>query len=202
MKAIFLSCTLKPSPEDSNTEALAEIVADALRGRGVETEMIRLVDLQIPFGVEPEIGPGDEWPQIHRKLVEAEILCIASPTWIGQPSAVAKLALERMNPMISATDDDGVPVAFNKVAGVINTGTEDGAHHVIMEINGALGDIGYTIPPQSFTYWNLQPSRGEEFIDSEQGREWSAATARTMAQNLLAVAEALQANPIPAPPVD
>jgi hypothetical protein len=26
------------------------------------------------------------------------------------------------------------------------TGNEDGAHHVISEVSGALGDIGFTIP--------------------------------------------------------
>ncbi|MGI8728098.1 MAG: flavodoxin family protein [Solirubrobacterales bacterium] len=201
MRATFLSCTLKRSPEQSNTETLAASVIAELEDRGVECEMIRLVDHKIPFGVETDMGEGDEWPEIYEKLVASEILVICSPTWIGQPSAVAKLALERMDAMIGTTDEDGVPVAFNRVAGVINTGTEDGAHHVIMEICGALGDIGYTIPPQSFTYWNLQPSAGEGFATAEQGREWSLDTGKTMAQNLHSVARALQENPIPSPPV-
>ena len=46
--------------------------------------------------------------------------------------------------MLSETDDQGRPVAYNRVAGVVVTGNEDGAHHVISEISGALADIGYT----------------------------------------------------------
>lgn len=200
MRAVILSCTLKRSPERSNTEALAEVVVEALRSEGVESELIRLVDKRIPFGVETEMGDGDEWPEIHRKLLESEILIFAAPTWIGLPSAVAKLALERMDAMISETDDEERPVAYNRVAGVINTGTEDGAHHVIMEINGALGDIGYTIPPQAFTYWSGGAGPGPGYLETEEGHEWSAATGRAMAQNLVAVARALEANPLAPPP--
>jgi multimeric flavodoxin WrbA len=36
MKALLINCTLKASPDKSNTEALAEVVADALRDQGVE----------------------------------------------------------------------------------------------------------------------------------------------------------------------
>ena len=43
----------------------------------------------------------------------------------------------------------GRPIAFDKVAGVVVTGNEDGAHHCIAEIAGALNDIGYTIPGQA-----------------------------------------------------
>jgi hypothetical protein len=37
LSALILSCTLKPSPAESNTEALARVVADALAGRGPYT---------------------------------------------------------------------------------------------------------------------------------------------------------------------
>ena len=56
---------------------------------------------------------------------------MATPTWRGQPSSIAKRALERMDAMLSETRDDGTPVAYNRVAGVVVTGNEDGAHHVI-----------------------------------------------------------------------
>lgn len=203
MKATFLSCTLKRSPETSNTEALASVVREALEAEGVECELIRLVDKRIPFGVETEIeGEEDDWPAIHERILDSEILVFASPTWIGQPSAVAKLALERMDAMISETDDEGRPVAYNRVAGVVNTGTEDGAHHVIMEINGALGDIGYTIPPQAFTYWSGMSGPGPGYLDTEEQHDWSASTGRAMAQNLLGTARALAANPLAPPPSD
>jgi multimeric flavodoxin WrbA len=200
MKALFLNCTLKSSPETSNSEALAKLVAAALQEEGVETEFVRLVDHTIVPGVESDMGDGDEWPQIREKVLGAEILVFATPTWLGQPSSVSKLALERMDAMISETDDEGRPVAYNRVAGVIVTGNEDGAHHVIAEISGALNDIGYTIPGQSWTYWNKGPGPGDDYLDDEHGHEWSASTAKAAASNLLAAARALEASPIPAPP--
>ncbi|MDQ2675380.1 MAG: NAD(P)H-dependent oxidoreductase, partial [Actinomycetota bacterium] len=144
MRATILNCTLKPSPEESSTEALAGVVAEALGERGVESETIRVVDRDIRPGIETDMGGGDEWPLIHEKLVASEILIIATPTWLGQQSSVSKRVLERMDAMLTETDDEGRPIAYNRVAGVVVTGNEDGAHHVISEVSGALIDIGYT----------------------------------------------------------
>jgi multimeric flavodoxin WrbA len=200
MRAIVISCTLKPSPSPSNTEALAEAVIGELRARDVEVELVRAVDLNILPGVETEAGPGDDWPGVHRKLLDAEILVIASPTWLGRPSSIAQRVLERMDAMISETDDDGKPVAYGRVAGVVVTGNEDGAHHVISEISGALGDVGYTIPGQAWTYWNMGPGPGPDYLDDDKGHDWSASTGRAMAANLVGVATALAKNPLSAPP--
>lgn len=101
--------------------------------------------------------------------------------------------------MISETDDEDRPVAYGRVAGVVVTGNEDGAHHVISEITGALGDIGFTIPPQAWTYWNQGPGPGPEYAETDHGHDWSASTGRAMAGSLVAVARALAAHPIPAP---
>lgn len=200
MRAVFLHCTLKSSPEPSTSERLAGVVAAAMEKRGVEARHFRVVDHNVLPGVVTEAGPGDGWPAIHTELLRSEILVVATPTWVGRPSSIAQRVLERMDAMISETDDDGRPVAYNRVGGVVVTGNEDGAHHVISEINGGLVDIGYTIPPQSWTYWNMGPGPGPEYGDTDHGMEWSHSTAEAMAQNLMAVATALQANPIPAPP--
>ena len=200
MKATIVNCTLKPSPEKSNTEALLKVLADALESDGVECEHIRAVDLELKPGVETDMGDGDEWPGVHQKLLDSEILVIGTPTWLGRPSSVASRVLERMDAMISETDDAERPVAYNRVAGVVVTGNEDGAHHCIFELSGQLGDIGYTIPAQAFTYWNKGPGPGEEYLDTDVGHDWAAETARAAAQNLAGVAKALAANPLGAPP--
>jgi multimeric flavodoxin WrbA len=200
MKALILNCSLKSSPEPSNTAALALVVADALRERGVEVSEIRLADRAIPPGVETEMGEGDEWPEIHDRILESEVLIFATPTWIGRPSSIAQRAIERMDAMIAETDDEERPVAYNRVAGVVVTGNEDGAHHVISEISGALADIGFTIPGQAWTYWNKGPGPGEDYTDTDEGHEWSATTGRAAASNLFALAAALAANPVPPPP--
>src|ERR1700712_4202513 len=148
MKALIISCTLKASPATSNTEALADVVAEALREDGVETERIRAADHQILPGVTSDEGEGDGWPAVRERILDSEILIIATPTWLGKPASITQRVMERMDAMISETDENDVPVAYNRVAGVVVTGNEDGAHHVIAETAGSLIDIGYTIPGQ------------------------------------------------------
>ncbi|MBA2793510.1 MAG: flavodoxin family protein [Thermoleophilaceae bacterium] len=201
MKAICLNCTLKPSPEESSTASLADVVMSVLREEGVQTDEIRLVDHRIDPGVISEaVAEGDEWPAIRERILAAEILLVATPTWMGQPSSVSKRALERMDAFLSETRDDGeTPIAYNRVAGVVVVGNEDGAHHCISEISGVLVDVGYTVPGQAWTYWNKGPGPGEEVWLTTDEREWSITTGQTAARNLLAVARGLQAHPLPPP---
>ena len=200
MRAIVLNCTLKPSPEMSNTEALAREVMAALEAQDVETEIVRLVDLDVKPGVESDMGEGDDWPLVREKLLGAEILVMAVPTWVGKPSSVAQRAVERMDAMLSETDDEGRPVAYNRVAGFVVTGNEDGAHHVITELAGALIDVGYTIPGAAWTYWNKGPGPGPSYLDTDEGHAWSITTGKAAAANLVTVARALAAHPLSAPP--
>jgi multimeric flavodoxin WrbA len=200
MHAVVINCTLKPSPAASNTEQLARVVIGALEREGVDVELVRAVDHDIRPGVSSDEGDGDAWPAIRARILAADILVIATPTWLGQPSSVAKRVLERMDAMLSEADDDGRPVAYNRVAGVVVTGNEDGAHHVISEVAGALVDIGFTIPGQAWTYWNRGPGPGPSYTDTDEGHEWSRTTGEAAASNLLHAARALRAQPIPAPP--
>lgn len=202
MRALCLNCTLKRSPEPSNTESLAQVMLDALETHGFETETVRVVDHRIEPGVVSEaVTDEDEWPAIREKIVAAEVLIVATPTWIGQPSSVSKRVIERMDAMLSETYPDGsTPIAYNRVAGIVVTGNEDGAHHCIAELCGALNDIGYTMPGQNWTYWNKGPGPGDEEWNTTEEREWSTSTGRAAASNIAAVARALNAQPIPAPP--
>ncbi|GAA2311394.1 flavodoxin family protein [Streptomyces kunmingensis] len=200
MRALVINCTLKPSPQPSNTEALAGTVIAAMKGHGVEADVVRAVDLRLKPGVETDMGEEDDWPGVHEKLLASQILIIASPTWLGRPSSLAQRVLERMDAMVGETDDEDRPVAYNRVAGVLVTGNEDGAHHVISEIGGALGDIGYTVPGQAWTYWHLGPGPGPDYLDDDRGHDWAASTGRAMVSNLVHAARALAAKPLPAPP--
>lgn len=194
MHATCLVCTLKRSPEPSNAESLAEVVLGALRKEGVTTDTIRLADHRIDPGVVSEaVSDGDEWPAIRERILKAEILIVATPTWLGQPSSVSKRALERMDAFISETKEDGeTPIAYDRVAGVVVVGNEDGAHHVISEVNGALNDIGYTLPGQNWTYWNKGPGPGDEEWLTTDEKEWSTSTGEACAKNLLRTVRALR----------
>lgn len=200
MTALIINCTLKSSPEESNTESLSSVLAEALSERGFEVETVRAVDLDIRPGVSSDEGDGDEWPVLHDKIVAADIIVMATPTWVGQVSSVAKRVMERMLALLEETDDDGKPVCFDKVGGVVVTGNEDGAHKVIADVAQALIDVGITVPGQAWTYWNRGPGPGSTYLDTDAGHDWSHKTARAAASNLAGVARALAAKPLPAPP--
>jgi multimeric flavodoxin WrbA len=199
LSALILNCTLKRSPAPSNSEALARVVGEALVQGGATYEVIRIVDHVVHPGVSTDEGDGDEWPRIHEKILAAEILVLATPIWMGQPSSVSKRVIERMDAMLSETDAEGRPVAFNRVAGFVVTGNEDGAHHVVAELAQGLFDIGYTVPGQSSTYWHLGPGPGPDYLDDTRGHEWSHQTGRNAAANLIAVATALREHGMPVP---
>lgn len=197
MKVLIFNCTLKKSPRASNTEALANEVIKELKALGAHVDMIRVADHNVLTGAITDLGEGDEWPAIQKQLLEADILIMASPTWMGTLSSMAMRVLERMNGLYPVKDEQGRPVTYNKVAGFIVTGAEDGARHVVAEIAAALMDLGFTIAPQSYTYWNNGPGPGDNYLESDFRKDWSIETGKTLAANVIAVANALKITPIP-----
>ena len=197
MRALILSCTLKTSPAPSNTEELAKVLTGQFKADGIESEILRLVDLDIKPGVKSDMGSGDAWPGVREKILAADIVVMATPTWLGQHSSVCQRAIERMDAMLSETKDDGRPILFDKVAGVVVTGNEDGAHHIVACVTQAMMDCGFTIPAQCWTYWHLGPGPGPDYNDEPKGHEWSDRTGRNAARNLASVARALKAMPLP-----
>ena len=97
LKAVVMNCTLKKSPAVSHTEALIKKVTELMEPLGVESEIIRVVDYNIPFGVESYMGEGDEWPLIYDKVKAADIVILGTPIWMGVRSAVAQLVIERLD---------------------------------------------------------------------------------------------------------
>ena len=197
MKALILNCTLKPSPAVSNTEALANEFIAELERLGVKTTFIRVADHHIITGIKSDLGKDDAWPAILKELLASDILIIATPTWMGTMSSEALKVLERINGLYPVRDAKNRPVTFNKVAGFVVTGAEDGARHVVSEIAGALMDVGFTIAPQSYTYWNNGPGPGDNYLESDYRKEWSIETGKAAAANVVAVATALKNTPIP-----
>jgi hypothetical protein len=48
--------------------------------------VVRVVDHDVKPGVQVDMGDGDEWPAIQEKLLAADILVFATPTWVGAPT--------------------------------------------------------------------------------------------------------------------
>ena len=104
------------------------VVVGHLHDLDVETELIRPVDYNIPFGVESDLGDGDEWPQILEKILAADILIMGMSIWFGVRNSVCQMVIERLDGTYNTTNDVGQYPMYNKVGGVVVTGNEDGAH--------------------------------------------------------------------------
>lgn len=128
LSAVFLNCTLKPSPAVSNTEALARKVIEWFDQSDVESEIVRIVDYNVKPGVTSDEGDGDEWPLILQKIKQADIIVIATPIWFGVRASIAQLVIERLDGTYGERNEQGQYPLYNKVAGVVITGNEDGAH--------------------------------------------------------------------------
>jgi multimeric flavodoxin WrbA len=181
--ALVLSCTLKRSPDESSSVLIGQEFLDALGTHGVTGELVRVVDHDIRFGVTTDEGEGDEWPTLREKMLAADILVIATPVWLGQPSSVCKMVLERLDAELGETDDEGRMSTYNKVGAVAVVGNEDGAHHVTAEVLQALNDVGFSIAANGSTYWVGEAMQGTDYQDLEQKPEKTSSTTKTAAAN-------------------
>lgn len=155
LTAFALNCSLKPSSADesSSTDKMLSDLLDALEPHGVKGEIVRALDHDIKPGVESDMGEGDDWPAIRARILAADIFILGTPIWMGQPSSVAKRALERLDAFLSETDEKGRMPAAGKVALVAIVGNEDGAHHCHAACFQALNDVGFTIAANAGCYW-------------------------------------------------
>src|ERR1700709_1744114 len=180
LTALVLACSLEKSPKESSSELIGRDVLAELGKLGVEGEIVRAVDHDIRFGVSTDEGDGDEWPQIRAKLLAADILVIATPIWMGQPSSVTKMVLERLDAELSETDEQGRLLTYGKVAlgaGGGNgggVGNEDAAHHVIAECLQALNDTGFSMAANAGTYWVGEAMQSVDYKDHDRTPEATA----------------------------
>jgi len=171
LKALIFNCTLKKSPEKSNTELLINISRDIMEKHGVKTELIRPIDHEIATGVWPDMREHgwdfDEWPEIYKKVQAADILIIAGPIWLGDNSSVTKQIIERLYANSSELNKAGQYAFYGKAGGCLITGNEDGIKHCAMNVLYSLQHLGYTIPPQADAGWIGEAGPGPSYGDDD-----------------------------------
>ena len=209
LSALFLNCTLKPKPKESHTETLIEVSQSILEKNNVSTEVIRPVDYNIAPGVYPDMTAHgfeeDDWPEIQQKVMDANILVIGSPIWLGEKSSVATKVIERLYGYSGNLNEKGQYAYYGRVGGCLITGNEDGIKHCSMSILYGLQHLGYVIPPQADAGWIGEagpgPSYGDESEDGPVGfdNEFTQRNTTFMTWNLMHMAHMLdQAGGIPA----
>jgi len=138
LKALFVNCTLKPSPELSHTEGLMRISTEIMERNGVEVDTDRAVDHHLAPGVWPDMrehgAASDDWPALYERVQAADILVLASPIWLGEKSSVCTRVIERLYACSSLLNEHGQYAYYGKVGGCLITGNEDGIKHCSMNI--------------------------------------------------------------------
>jgi multimeric flavodoxin WrbA len=197
LKALFLNCTLKKSPDTSNTEAYIKHTEKIFHELDVETESVRVVDHNVHFGNTSDEGNGDEWPQILKKIKESDIMIIATPIWRGDRSSIAKVVAERLDGIWSEADEEnGQYPTYNKVAGVMVDGNEDGAKKAISSICFDLSEHGFTVPVNAFSYFVGKAGPGPAYIEAEGDKHFfTNRLLYLMVYNMVHLAKALKENP-------
>jgi multimeric flavodoxin WrbA len=199
LTALALNCSLKRSDgEDSSTDRMIGLVVSELKKREVEfAGTIRIADHEVKPGVTSDEGEGDEWPELRRRILAADILVFGTPIWLGQMSSLAKRVAERMDAFLSETDDKGRMPSFGKIALIAVVGNEDGAHNVTAQLGQALADTGWTLPPSSAVYWVGEAMGGVDFKDLPSIPEIVEQSAAMAASNAAHLAALLRERPYP-----
>ncbi len=199
LAAVYLNCTLKPSPEVSNTQGLVDRSAAIMAAQGVAVEQFRIVDHDVATGVYDDMtehgASSDGWPPILEAVLAADILVLAMPIWLGDKSSVATRVVERLYGHSGAYNDKGQWAYYGRAGGCLVTGNEDGVKHCAMNVLYSLQHIGYTIPPQADAGWIGEVGPGPSYLDEGSGGPENDFTNRNttfMTWNLLHLARLLK----------
>jgi multimeric flavodoxin WrbA len=173
LRALFVNCTLKPSPEPSHTQLLMDRSIALMRANGVAVDVVRAVDHELPPGVWPDMTEHgrerDEWPALFERVLDAHILVLGTPIWLGEKSSVCTRVIERLYGNSSLLNDAGQYAYYGRVGGCLVTGNEDGIKHCAMSVLYALQHLGYAIPPQADAGWIGEAGPGPSYGDDGAG---------------------------------
>ena len=198
LQVLVLNASLKHAPELSNTEEVANVVLEEMKKHGnIRSATVRLSDMNIPAGLSYRMNDDDEWPKVVAQIVAADIILFATPIWWGNRSSLMQRIIERMDAFDEGEIEGGRGALLNKVAGIVITGSEDGAQHALASIMEVLTFMNFTLPPQCCTYWV-----GEVGMDPKTDRdrrlknEAVTKMAMNMGRNLMYYGQLLKKYPL------
>ena len=199
LRALYVNCTLKPSPGVSNTQGLMDISVAIMEANGVVVDQIRAVDHELAPGVYPDMtehgAAHDDWPSLYARVEAADILVLGTPIWLGEKSSVCTRVIERLYGNSSQLNEHGQYAYYGKVGGCLVTGNEDGVKHCAMNVLYSLQHLGCVIPPQADAGWIGEAGPGPSYLDPGSGGPENDFTNRNttfMTWNLLHMARLLK----------
>ncbi len=169
LRALLVNTTLKKEPSKSHTGALMSASAHILSKADVDVEHLHLLSHTVPPGIYPDMREHgwerDDWPELWKKFLAADILIIGTPLWLGEESSVCRILIERLYAMSGELNDQGQSIYYGKVGACVITGNEDGIKHTAMTLGFSMNHLGFTIPPQADCGWIGEAGPGPSYGD-------------------------------------
>ena len=198
LQVLALNGSLKHRPELSNTEELTELVLEGMKEHcEISAEIVRLADSILPVGLGYRESQNDDWPAIVEKLKAADVVLFTTPVWWGGRSSLMQRVIERLDALDEEYHESGRSALYNKVAGVVITGSEDGALHTMGTMMMVLAWMGFTLPPECAAYWVGEvgfPPTGDR--EKRLRNEATQKMAMNLARNLAYYAQLLKLHPL------
>lgn len=201
LNAIFLNCSLKRSSETSHTQRLMDVSEAIMTANGIKTVTLRVVDFDVAPGVYPDMTQHgwdhDDWPEIQRQVLAADILVLGTPIWLGDKSSVCTRVIERLYGYSGELNAAGQYAYYGRVGGCIITGNEDGIKHCAMNILYSLQHLGYLVPPQADAGWIGEAGPGPSYGDDGANgidNDFTQRNTTFMTWNLMHMARMLKDN--------
>jgi multimeric flavodoxin WrbA len=197
LTVLALNASLKHEPALSNTGELASLVLDEIRALApINADVVRLSDAALPVGLGFREAAEDDWPDLVARIKAADIVLFCTPIWWGGRSSLMQRLIERLDALDEEYSATGRSAIKGKVAGIVITGSEDGALSVMGTIMMVLSFMGFTLPPECAAYWVGEV--GQPTSQDREKRLRNMATmhmAKGLAQNLVYHARLLKAHP-------
>ena len=138
----------------------------------------------------------DDWPDLFKKILNADILVMTTPIWLGEVSSVCVRTIERLYAHSGETNGRGQYLFYGKVGGCLVSGNEDGGKHCARSVLYALAHLGYTIPPQADAYWVGEAGPGASYRSDDSAgpdNDFTNRAVTTMTWNLIHIARMFKA---------
>jgi multimeric flavodoxin WrbA len=163
---------------NGNTHMALEIVSEVLKEKGIDIEIIDLVNYNIkPFSFISQEKQADDIPILLEKLLECDGLILASPVYYSNVTSRMMMFIERIGPLSAGRLKGmiGAPIAIARRAG---------ANFAYAAINFFFGI--QQMPIATSSYWNMVLARTPgEIKKDEEGIKTLQNLGRNMAEMIL-----------------
>lgn len=199
LTVLFLNCTLKRSPELSNTDALWNRVAALYHEHGCRIHHIRTVDHHILPGTTADEGAGDEFPRLLEQIQQAHILIVGTPVRGGTRSSECQKLMERLQGIRHTHTDPatGQPALYSTVFGMVLVADATGVGSCAAQTSYDLNQLGCINPPNNTVAWVQPIDSDEEFIEANGETSVTVnQNARLLVEHSVMMATMLQHTPL------